>query len=578
MLPLIAKNIVQALEQGRSLEAASLIHQVVSDEADGLNHMLQLGIFCASHGKLDEAIVILRSLADFNPDDIRIWYNLGLSYSLKGNHHDAVHCYRKALEINPQDIEALTNLSSSLNDLALYDESIGIVEQGLAINQELAELWSNYGIALNNVKQYEKAVFAYDQALKIDPQFFQAWSNRSNPLRNLNMHDEALASCDQAIKLAPDYAEAWVNRSIVLYEHKRFDEALVACGKAIGFKPDYFQAWLYRGSAQRELKHYEQALASYDQTIALKPDYHDAYYNRGIVYQELKLYDKALAEYDKAIGLKPQAAKCFYQKSLMNIALNEYDLATTNLEKAIEYNFDQKEHAEFVLSALRPNDGLKPMPHDFAAELFNDYADRFEKHLVKELKYQSPEVLLTLLDGRLTGQLNILDIGCGTGLMGRLLKPHAATLTGVDISKKMLTKAEAFGAYDHLVENDIGQFLRQCEEQFDLVVSADVFIYIGELDNIFKDLSRMIKKGGAFCFSVEKIESGLFSLSPKTLRFSHSRNYIDALASLHNFKIVHCLENAIRLEEGKAVPGYYFLLEKLSEAHQTSSKQQNEVA
>ena len=94
-----------------------------------------------------------------------------------------------------------------------------------------------------------------------------------------------------------------------------------------------------------------------------------------------------------------------------------------------------------------------------------------------------------------------MDIGCGTGLMGRLLKPYSSRIVGVDLSKEMLSRAESTGAYDKLIAEEILEYLNKCNDKFDLVVSSDVFIYIGELSGIFMDLSRIIKAGGLFCFS-----------------------------------------------------------------------------
>jgi predicted TPR repeat methyltransferase len=242
---------------------------------------------------------------------------------------------------------------------------------------------------------------------------------------------------------------------------------------------------------------------------------------------------------------------------------HRYESAIENLEDAIRHNYQPVSHAEYLLSALRPQNGLRPMPRDFVSGLFNEYADHFDGHLVRTLKYSAPQSMFGLLNPCVGNMFEILDIGCGTGLMGKLLKPFASRIVGVDLSQDMLSRAELTSAYDQLLVADVLEFLEQCKESFNLVVSADVFIYIGELKNIFKDLSRIIPTGGLFCFSVEKSESALFSLSPKTLRYSHSSEYIQELASLNNFKIRNCSEGSIRQEHDVGVIGLCYLLEKL---------------
>ena len=312
-----------------------------------------------------------------------------------------------------------------------------------------------------------------------------------------------------------------------------------------------------------ELKRYDEAIAHYDKVLSLKPDYAEGWSNKGATLHKLKRYDEAIAHYDKALSFKPYEASFFYKKSFTNIALNQYAIAVENLEDAIKYKYSPEGYAEYILSALKPEYGLKPMPKNYVAELFDSYANLFDKHLIDTLKYESPKNLLELLSLSINDKFAILDIGCGTGLMGKLLKPYASKIVGVDLSKEMLSKAKLTGTYDELIADDILEFLNKCNDKFDLVVSADVFIYIGELSNIFMGLVEIIKAGGLFCFSVEKNESIKFGLSPKTLRYSHSKEYIQKLASLHNFKIQNILERPIRQENHVDVDGYCFLLKKV---------------
>jgi predicted TPR repeat methyltransferase len=66
------------------------------------------------------------------------------------------------------------------------------------------------------------------------------------------------------------------------------------------------------------------------------------------------------------------------------------------------------------------------------------------------------------------GTLDILDLGCGTGLVRSLLRPLARTLTGVDISSNMLKIARQRRVYDKLVCNELIAFLKMHAKTFDL--------------------------------------------------------------------------------------------------------------
>ena len=528
-LQVLLHQAVQAFHIGNFDGADSILKGVLQNNANGADAIFELGIAYAKANRFIEASAVFCCLQPFRNDDARIPYNLGLIHSLQGKHQLALAAYDLALKIQPDDAEVLINKGSTCNDIKNYVLALEVLEKAIQIRPDIPEAWSNKGIALNNLNSYQESINAYNEAIRLAPSYHETWSNKCVPLNKLKRFLEASEACDKALSLKPDYAEAWSNKGITLNELKRYDEAIFHYDKALSLKPDYAEAWSLKG----------------------------------VALHALKCYKEAIAHYDKALSLKPCEASFFYQKSFTNIALNQYAIAVENLEDAIKYKFSPEGYAEYMLSALRPENGLKPMPKNYVAELFDNYANSFDKHLIDTLKYETPKNLLELLNPSINDKFAILDLGCGTGLMGKLLKPYASKIVGVDLSKEMLSKAELTDTYDKLIEVDILEFLNKCNDKFDLVVSADVFIYIGELSGIFMGLADVLKAGGLFCFSVEKNDSIKFSLSPKTLRYSHSKEYIQKLASLHNFKIQNILERPIRQENHVDVDGYCFLLKKV---------------
>jgi predicted TPR repeat methyltransferase len=126
----------------------------------------------------------------------------------------------------------------------------------------------------------------------------------------------------------------------------------------------------------------------------------------------------------------------------------------------------------------------------------------------------------------------------------------------------MLERARALGVYDRLVEADLTQHLRTTEHRHDLVLAADVFIYVGDLERVFEGVCRVTDPGALFCFSVEatgdEIERG-FELLP-SLRYRHSARYLQALAARHGFEVAHLLPQTLREDQRKSVPGLYAYL------------------
>jgi len=193
--------------------------------------------------------------------------------------------------------------------------------------------------------------------------------------------------------------------------------------------------------------------------------------------------------------------------------------------------------------------------------LFDDYADGFDQHLVDVLGYQAHHQLVTPLAGLQTQPFDsALDLGCGTGLCGPLLRPFTRLLTGLDLSQAMLDQAAARNVYDRLVLADLVDHLRSSSERHDLIVAADVFIYVGELDAVFAGVMRVLRPGGVFCFSVEHAQDDRPVALNSHLRYAHSLPYLQGLAQRHGLRLLRSLAEPIRQDRTQAIPGLYVYL------------------
>jgi predicted TPR repeat methyltransferase len=138
----------------------------------------------------------------------------------------------------------------------------------------------------------------------------------------------------------------------------------------------------------------------------------------------------------------------------------------------------------------------------------------------------------------------------------------AGTLVGVDLSPGMLAVASQRKLYDQLVTGDITQELRKYENAFDLILAADVFIYVGGLDQVFKAISTTLNPGGLFAFSIEAEEEGNdFVLRPSG-RYAHSIDYIIRLAEVTGLREVYLEESVLRMDKGQPIDGYIVVLGK----------------
>ena len=98
--------------------------------------------------------------------------------------------------------------------------------------------------------------------------------------------------------------------------------------------------------------------------------------------------------------------------------------------------------------------------------------------------------------------LDILDIGCGTGLIGARVRELAGRLDGVDISPAMLEQAKAKGVYDRLFEADLVPFMVQHPASCDAVLAAAALIHFGDLKALFEAASRCLRDKGLFVLTL----------------------------------------------------------------------------
>jgi len=156
------------------------------------------------------------------------------------------------------------------------------------------------------------------------------------------------------------------------------------------------------------------------------------------------------------------------------------------------------------------------------------------------------------------GTLAVLDGGCGTGLCAPVLKPYAATLTGVDLSAGMLTLAKKTGLYDELAEAELTNYLSSKKQAFDLVIFADTLCYFGDLKEVIKASAGALRAGGTLMFTVEWA-AGSGELPPYRLhphgRYSHNESYVRSVLAAAGFSAIEAEHQTLRKEIGSDVAG-----------------------
>ena len=272
---------------------------------------------------------------------------------------------------------------------------------------------------------------------------------------------------------------------------------------------------------------------------------------------------EALAALEAAVQQDADLAEAWSQLGHLHREMQQPAEAARCYRNALERGADADLH-RYYLAALQHGAPVAHAPRQYVQTLFDQYAHEFEDHLVGQLRYQGHRVLVDQLPAACPPRFGqVLDMGCGTGLCGLHIRPRAEVLWGLDLSAAMLGKARALDVYDRLIEGDLVQALRGETALFDLVLAADVFIYVGRLEDVFALLAQCIRPAGWLAFTIEEAvgpvdEPQLLS----SLRYAHPLRYIQRLAAQHGFRCVRTHSAPLRWDQDTGVPGKYLYLQR----------------
>jgi predicted TPR repeat methyltransferase len=385
----------------------------------------------------------------------------------------------------------------------------------------------DWGQALNALgtvfldqSQPEKAKKVFEKAANLSPPHLSACYNLGRLKQMEQDYKGAIGIYRAIVKQQPRFGLAWNNLGVVYRETGEPDEAISCFRRAVAFAPDMAEAWNNLGVAQDEFHMIENAATSYKKAIELQPDYASAHFNLGVSLQKRERYKEAADHYNKVLEIKPD-----------------------------------DEAARFMLQSLGRSGTPDAVPAQHVRRIFDQCAGTFEKILVEELEYKTPEHLFKHVRPYLTEDMVVLDLGCGTGLGSQFYRPYAKLLIGVDVSSKMLQKASEKNIYDDLIVFDILQDW-EFPQPFDLIYSCDVFVYVGNLDPIIRSASSYLVRGGFIAFSVEKLEESSTGcrLFPSG-RYAHTQTYIENCLKHHGLEPVAVTDSVIRKQSGDEVKG-----------------------
>jgi predicted TPR repeat methyltransferase len=441
---------------------------------------------------------------------------------MAGRLSDAADAYRRLVDELPDDPASRHNLGNVLCELKRWDDAIAAYESALRIDDSLYATHHALATALRNTGRLRKAIDHYRAACRLNPASVPAAGDLGAALMAAGQVDEAERVLMPLVRSGVAAPQPYRNLAMVYLHRGRFAEAATLLERRLAMEPTS-RAHHELGVALARAGRPAEAAHRFRQAVAMEPDFGPAVANLALVLEDMGKTQDAVVALREARRLEPGSAVI-----------------------------------AFHLAALGGCDAPPACPPHYVVELFDNYAARFDDHLVEQLHYRGPQLVrdaaalawqgttaASTSGGRDISGGDVIDLGCGTGLCGVLVRPLARRLIGVDLSPRMIERAQRRRVYDELVTADAVAALSARHGDADLIIAADLLIYLGDLSPLFTAAAAALRPAGLFIFTIETTAEGDYRLLP-TRRYAHSLAYIRRLADAHGFDVPAVTESTLR--------------------------------
>lgn len=544
--------------QGAIIQYQALLSQKLNRDDEAKCHEL-LAIAYAQLKQYQDALTHFQAGLKLTPSSLSLKNNIATCYKKIGKHHKACQIYLDILKHHPAQCVTHNNLASLYIEQKKYNHATIHLLKALCLRPDYADAYYNLGICSQSLGNHNEACFFkkadeyghpkasyslglhyetknpqdakhyYQKCLRINSDDAYAHHGLARVLLKLDDDGEALGHFIQAQKQDPTIPHLMEN--IASYYH-------------------------VKGQFNNAIEYWSKAPRTEENSLEIQ-------YNIAVSYHYANRHAEALEYFMSILEVDPNHRNAHMNVAAIALQNNQKKNAIMHYEQALKQDPTNKE-IQYILGALKQSgDMISQAPKDYVANLFDQYAGHYNQHLTNMLKYQLPEKIEILLHEHFkpTSELDILDLGCGTGLFGNILRPFAQKLTGVDLSQNMLNIAHETQLYDSLRQTDAIDHLEH-SNNYNLIIAAELFPYIGDPQPLLKAIYSALAADGICIFSIEsKDTEQLYTLS-ENARFMHNPTMLAAVIKDIGFKAKTIESTTLRLHQSQPVLGKLFLIQK----------------
>lgn len=556
-------------------------------------------------GRFDEAENLYRQILETAPQNPDVLNLLGLVAQAKGVHNQAVELFYQAITQAPMHAPFYFNLALSLDSGEKPYEALDNYHKALKLDSTIKQAWNNIGTIYKNLNRLTEAENAYLKAIELDADYVE-------PQANLALLRQDAPALEALTRRYPDDALSFFFLADIFYQKQEYakaagliasavcnapcgdavrvlsglinlaqnktDEARLDFEKALVFNPLSVSALINLANIKTSLGLFVEAETHYKRALEICPKDLNAHHNYANLLYLQKRLPEALEEYRAAVVINPEIPETSNNLGIILKDIGEYEEALGLFFNAFSRKPEQEEYSINITETLvllhnqNPEEALKIAEkwlhlspdnifakhtcasfkgeiNDADNRLYNEKLfDHFAENYEQIIQNIGCDVVGKLRN--LTGEVKgtIVDLGCGTGLVGEIYKTGRTEIIGIDLSEKILERARRKGHYKELIKSDIFDYLNTLPRA-DLFIAADVFCYLGNLTPVIAAIAPQ-----RLAFSTENTDTPDFILTP-TGRFAHNPDYIENLLKSAGYEVINKQSVILRQENGKPVEG-----------------------
>lgn len=415
-------------------------------------------------------------------------------------------------------------------------------------------------IAKGDLKQAALTLNKAQKQMPNDARVFMLAGLMAEKSGNIQGAFEALR---RSVSLAPGWGPGLLELALLLARQNQFQEAVETAEKVAKLEPNNLQVLAGVIDIAHRAGHLEMAINHLRRGLDLVPG--DTTLRR-LLARDLSgqgRHEESLALWTALIAENPTDPQALIGRVQACIASGQPAEALGDTQALLKLAPDDAVYQYYA--QLARGETPAQQPAELTKPLFDGMAEFYDMHMVRGLRYQLPkqiaEKIIALYPDK---KLNVLDLGCGTGLLGVCLGRLDGFLIGVDLSHKMVEQAARHNVYDRFHTVNLHDALENTPDALYQVIAAlDVFIYAGNVTQAIPDAFRILTPGGHLMFSCETAdEAGPDLVLSPAGRYAHKRSHIEALCKAAGFESVEIEDTALRLENNTPVNGFVVVARK----------------